>query len=168
MAQVTDQMTHATAVLYSPEMLEVQGDTHHRLLRETDFNTLENMSREQLGETIRRFANAVLSDHDMTLPVRTLDMLVEAVINEVRGFGPLEVLLADESISEIMVNGPHQVVIERSGKLEEAAIRFADSEHIMRIIEKIIAPLGRRLDEAVPMVDARLPDGSRVNAIIQP
>ncbi len=168
MAQVTDQMAHATAVLYSPEMLEVQGETHHRLLRETDFTTLENMSREQLGETIRRFANAVLADHDMTLPVRTLDMLVEAVISEVRGFGPLEVLLADDSISEIMVNGPNQVIIERSGKLEEAAIRFADGEHIMRIIEKIIAPLGRRLDEAVPMVDARLPDGSRVNAIIQP
>ena len=168
MTQVTDQTIQATAVLYTQEMLAVQGETHHRLLRETDFNTLENMSREQLAQHVRRFASAVLTDHDMTLPVRTLDMLVESVISEIRGFGPLEVLLADDSISEIMVNGPNQVMIERNGKLQDSPIRFADGEHIMRIIEKIIAPLGRRLDEAVPMVDARLPDGSRVNAIIQP
>ncbi|NLO04288.1 MAG: CpaF family protein [candidate division WS1 bacterium] len=168
MAQLTDQSIAAAAVLYTPEMLEIQGEVHHRLLRETDFTTLENYTQEQLAEQVRRFANVVLTNHEMTLPVRTLDQLTQAVISEIRGFGPLEVLLADDSISEIMVNGPGHVVIERSGKLLEAPIRFADGEHIMRIIEKIIAPLGRRLDEAVPMVDARLPDGSRVNAIIPP
>ncbi len=168
MAQMSDQATRAQAMLYSPEMLEIQAETHHRLLRETDFSSLENMTRAQLAEHIRQFANGVLQEHDMTLPVRTLEQLVEAVVNEVRGYGPLEVLLSEDGISEIMVNGPDQVMIERSGKLMEAPIRFADGEHIMRIIEKIIAPLGRRLDEAVPMVDARLPDGSRVNAIIPP
>ncbi len=168
MVQLTDQNIQTIAMLYSPEMLEIQSETHHRLLRETDYNTLESTSREQLAQIIRRFADQVLKEHDMTLPVRTLEQLIEAVVNEVRGFGPLEVLLADDSISEIMVNGPHQVKIERDGKLQDAPIRFADAEHIMRIVEKIIAPLGRRLDEAVPMVDARLPDGSRVNAIIPP
>lgn len=168
MVQIADQTAQSVAMLYSPNMLAVQSEIHHRLLRETDFTTLENMTREQLAEHIRRFANVVLTAHDMTLPVRTLEQLVDAVINEVRGFGPLEILLADETISEIMVNGPNQVMIERSGKLMAAPIRFADGEHIMRIVEKIIAPLGRRLDEAVPMVDARLPDGSRLNAIIPP
>ncbi len=168
MAQAVDQSDQTIATLYSPKMLDTQGEIHHRLLRETDFATLEQMTREELSNHIRRFADAVLADHEMTLPVRILDQLIEAVINEVRGFGPLEVLLADESISEIMVNGPDQVMVERSGKLMAAPIRFADGEHIMRIVEKIIAPLGRRLDEAVPMVDARLPDGSRLNAIIPP
>jgi pilus assembly protein CpaF len=168
MAQIADQAIQTIAMLYSSEMLEIQSEIHHRLLRETDYNTLESTGRDQLAEIIRRFADQVLAEYDMTLPVRTLDQLVEAVINEVRGFGPLEVLLDDESITEIMVNGPEQVMLERDGKLTEAPIRFADSEHIMRIVEKIIAPLGRRLDEAVPMVDARLPDGSRVNAIIPP
>ncbi|MGD9498556.1 MAG: CpaF family protein [Armatimonadota bacterium] len=168
MAYAGEQSSQATAMLYTPKMLDIQGEIHHRLLRETDFSTLEGMTREQLANHIRRFANLVLGEHDMTLPVRTLEQLIEAVINEVRGLGPLEVLLADDTITEIMVNGPEQVMIERAGKLMEAPIRFADGEHIMRIVEKIIAPLGRRLDEAVPMVDARLPDGSRLNAIIPP
>ena len=168
MADPNDQALQTSSLLYSPEMLKLQSQIHRRMLRETDFNTLENMSREQLKEHIRRYANQVLSEHDMTLPARTLDQLLECVIYEVIGFGPLEVLLSDDSITEIMVNGPDQIMIERAGKISRAAISFADSDHIMRIVEKIIAPLGRRLDEAVPMVDARLPDGSRVNAIIPP
>lgn len=168
MADPNDQALQTSSLLYSPEMLKLQSQIHRRMLRETDFNTLENMSREQLKEHIRRYANQVLSEHDMTLPARTLDQLLECVIYEVIGFGPLEVLLSDDSITEIMVNGPDQIMIERAGKISRAAISFANSDHIMRIVEKIIAPLGRRLDEAVPMVDARLPDGSRVNAIIPP
>lgn len=168
MAQIAEQSIQATAVLYSPEMLKVQGEIHHRLLRETDFNTLENMTREQLADHIRRFANTVLGEHDMTLPVRTLNQLIEAVISEVRGFGPLEVLLADDSISEIMVNGPKQVYVERRGKIEKVNVVFRDNLHLHTIIERIISPLGRRLDESSPMVDARLPDGSRINAIIPP
>ena len=168
MAHLLDQADQTIALLYSPDMLDIQSQIHHRLLRQTDFTTLEEMNGEGLREHIRRFANTILSEQDMTVPMRTLEQLIETVVSEVRGFGPLEMLLADDGISEIMVNGPHQVIIERNGKLREAPIRFADGEHIMRIIEKIIAPLGRRLDEAVPMVDARLPDGSRVNAIIPP
>lgn len=87
---------------------------------------------------------------------------------ELLGFGPLDPLLADESISEIMVNGPEQIWVERNGKLQETNTRFADDDHVRRIIDRIISPLGRRCDETMPMVDARLPDGSRVNAIIPP
>jgi pilus assembly protein CpaF len=155
-------------ILYTPEMLELQSEIHHRLLRETDFITLEEMSEEQLNNHIRSFTNEIIDEHARTLPGRTLEQLIECVRYEISGYGPLEVLLDDNSITEIMVNGPDQVIIERDGKLSQVAVRFSDGDHIMRIIEKIIAPLGRRLDEAVPMVDARLPDGSRLNAIIPP
>src|SRR5699024_11299142 len=95
-------------------------------------------------------------------------LLVRDMIHEVAGFGPLEPLLADERINDILVNGPDSVFIEVQGVIQKAKIRFIDDDHVVRVIRRILAPLGRRLDEASPMVDARLPDGSRVNAIIPP
>ena len=92
--------------------------------------------------------------------------LLDEIYDDIVGLGPLEPLLRDDSITEVMVNGPDQVYIERDGKLEETGVTFRNDEHVMRIIDRIIAPLGRRIDESSPMVDARLPDGSRVNAII--
>ena len=94
--------------------------------------------------------------------------LVEDIVHEVTGFGPLEPLLRDETITEVMVNGPNNVFIERKGKIERVNVAFLNDEHVQRIIDRIIAPLGRRIDESSPRVDARLPDGSRVNAIIEP
>ena len=94
--------------------------------------------------------------------------MLEQITDEIIGLGPLEPLLRDESITEVMVNGPRQVYIERSGKLELTNVVFQNDDHVMRIIDRIIAPIGRRVDESSPMVDARLTDGSRVNAIIPP
>lgn len=94
--------------------------------------------------------------------------LAGEVINELQGYGPLEPLLADERITDILVNGPRHVFIERGGLLEESEVRFLNDTHVLRVVRRMLAPLGRRLDEASPMVDARLPDGSRVNAIIPP
>ncbi len=94
--------------------------------------------------------------------------LVQDVLNEIMGLGPIEPLIHDPDVSEIMVNGPHQVFVERRGRIETTGIRFRDDEHVLHIIDRIISPLGRRIDETSPMVDARLPDGSRVNAIIPP
>ena len=94
--------------------------------------------------------------------------MLEQITDEIIGLGPLEPLLRDESISEVMVNGPRQVYIERSGRLELTNVVFQNDDHVMRIIDRIIAPIGRRVDESSPMVDARLTDGSRVNAIIPP
>jgi pilus assembly protein CpaF len=102
------------------------------------------------------------------VPERERARLTRLTQFELLGFGPLEELLADESISEIMVNGPNQIWVERGGKIVESNARFADEDHVRRIIDRIIAPLGRRCDETSPMVDARLPDGSRVNVIIPP
>ena len=94
--------------------------------------------------------------------------MLEQITDEIVGLGPLEPLLRDESITEIMVNGPRQVYIERAGKLELTNLSFQNDDHVMRIIDRIISPIGRRVDESSPMVDARLTDGSRVNAIIPP
>jgi pilus assembly protein CpaF len=97
-----------------------------------------------------------------------MERLAEELVDELTGFGPLEVLLRDKSVTEILVNGPNKVFIEREGVLHHSDLRFIDSHHVERVIQRILAPLGRRLDESSPMVDARLPDGSRVNAIIPP
>jgi len=117
---------------------------------------------------IENLFNDTLAEEGVPLPRLERLRLLEAVMAELLSFGPIEPLLRDESISEIMVNGPDQVWIERKGLLEETDVKFENDDHVRRIIDRIVAPLGRRCDEASPMVDARLPDGSRVNAIIPP
>src|SRR3954469_2171947 len=117
---------------------------------------------------IEELLNATLAEEGIPRPRRGRTRLLKAIMAELLSFGPIEPLLRDESISEIMVNGPDSVWIERGGQLEETDVKFENDDHVRRIIDRIVAPLGRRCDEASPMVDARLPDGSRVNAIIPP
>ncbi len=147
---------------------ELKSTIHRRLLTETEFAVLQRMTREQLAERISQLTQQAVGDLGLTLGPRLMGGVEQEVIYEVLGYGPIQTLIDDPDITEIMVNGPHQVFIERNGKLQLTNRRFADDDHVMRIIEKVIAPLGRRLDESMPMVDARLPDGSRVNAIIPP
>jgi pilus assembly protein CpaF len=154
--------------LYTGEMLKLQAEIHTELLRNTQHAALERMPIDDLRNLATEYTRRVLDARSITLVARMIHRLAETVVSEIRGFGPLDILLQDPTITEIMVNGMRQVMIEREGKILKAPVRFLNEEHIMRIVEKIIAPLGRRLDEAVPMVDARLPDGSRVNVIIQP
>ncbi len=168
MAQAAVAQPVHDRALYTDEMLRLQTEVHTALLRNTEYSTLERLTTEGLHELALRFTEETAARQGVTLPRRLIFELARAVVSEIRGYGPLDPLLADDTITEIMVNGTREVMIERDGKLFEAPVRFADREHIMRIVDKIIAPLGRRLDEAVPMVDARLPDGSRVNAIIHP
>ena len=148
--------------------LQLVFDIHSRLVDETEPKVLTNTSEPEMLEHIRTFAQRLLSERGLAVPARIRNRLVTAVYNEVRGYGPIQPLLEDPTLTEIMVNGPYQVYIERDGKLLETPIRFRDDAHVLRIIERIVSPLGRRIDEASPMVDARLPDGSRVNAIIPP
>src|ERR1700676_1466071 len=96
------------------------------------------------------------------------ERLIDEVLDETFGFGPLEVLLKDPTISDILINGPHKIYVERRGKMEKTDVKFRDNDHLMQIIDRIVSKVGRRVDEPPPMVDARLPDGSRVNAIIPP
>jgi pilus assembly protein CpaF len=117
---------------------------------------------------IEELFNAILADESMVLSRGERHNLFEAIVAEILGFGPLEILLADDTITEIMVNGPRNVFIEQKGMISRAAVAFENDEHVMRILDRIVAPLGRRVDESSPLVDARLPDGSRVNAVIRP
>ena len=141
---------------------------HQRLLTETDFRMLQTMGQEDLVDQIRFLTQLVGEERNLSLSARAKEQVQAEVLNEVMGYGPIQTLLDDPSISEVMINGPESIYVERGGKLYRVGKRFVDDAHVMRIIEKIIAPLGRRLDESMPMVDARLPDGSRVNAIIPP
>jgi pilus assembly protein CpaF len=128
-----------------------------------DLGDDEKMRRE-IDEA---FHNAV-TEAGLSLTHTERNKMLDQITDDIVGLGPLEPLLRDETITEVMVNGPHQVFIEREGRIDESGVTFHDEAHVMRIIERIIAPLGRRVDEASPMVDARLADGSRVNAIIPP
>lgn len=151
------------------EALDTIGtQVHERLLTDTDYRTLQFMTEPELVERIRTLVEVVSRDREISLSARAKEQMLAEVLNEVVGYGPIQTFLDDPTISEIMVNGPDRIYIERRGKVEPTTRRFMDDGHVMRIIEKVIAPLGRRLDESTPMVDARLPDGSRVNAIIPP
>jgi pilus assembly protein CpaF len=122
----------------------------------------------QVRRTIEEHFNRVLEQQGIVLNRQDRNKLFEAITAEILGFGPIEPLLRDESVTEIMVNGPRLVYVEQHGRLYRTDIRFKDDEHVMRVIDRIISPLGRRCDESQPYVDARLPDGSRVNAVIPP
>lgn len=123
---------------------------------------------DEVRRTIQDMFDQLLQQENIILSRSEREQLFENIVAEILGFGPLEPLLSDESVSEIMVNGPDKVFVERKGKLSLTRIIFDDSEHVMRVIDRIVSPLGRRIDESSPYVDARLPDGSRVNAIIPP
>jgi pilus assembly protein CpaF len=126
------------------------------------------MEPEQVHAEVARLAASLLAQEDTPLSTVERERLIHEVRHELFGLGPLEQLLADPTISDILVNSPYNIYIERRGKIERTSIEFKDNEHLMRVIERIVSSVGRRIDESSPMVDARLKDGSRVNAIISP
>lgn len=125
-------------------------------------------NQEEIPSKLEAMALEIIQDDESLQGNIERRLVINELVNDITGFGPINPLLADPEVSEIMVNGPLQVYAERKGKLELTDVKFRDNEHVMNIIEKIVAPLGRRIDESSPMVDARLPDGSRVNAIVPP
>jgi len=124
--------------------------------------------KNEVRAHIEELFNAILADESIVISRAERLSLFESIVAEILGFGPLEILLADDTITEIMVNGPKNVFIEQKGQITRANVAFENDEHVLRIIDRIVAPLGRRIDESSPLVDARLPDGSRVNAVIRP
>lgn len=130
--------------------------------------TEKDVDKAALGKVVAQIANAVMDLENMPISRADRAKIITEVVEGVLGYGPIDPLLKDDSISEVMVNSPSQVYVERKGKLVLTDVKFRDDAHVMQVIEKIVAPLGRRIDESSPMVDARLPDGSRVNAIIPP
>ena len=129
---------------------------------------LDLTNQVEVRRQIEEIFSIAVDEEGLALTRAERVRMLEQITDEIVGLGPLEPLLRDESITEIMVNGPRQVYIERGGRLELTNISFQNDDHVMRIIDRIIAPIGRRVDESSPMVDARLTDGSRVNAIIPP
>jgi pilus assembly protein CpaF len=149
---------------------ELKSRIHHELLNRLDLERLTRMRREDAEPEIRGLIVAMVERESASMPLSLFEReaLITDVFNELFGLGPLEVLLRDPAISDILVNRFNQVYIEREGKLEETDVVFKDDRHLMQIIERIVSSVGRRIDESSPMVDARLEDGSRVNAIIPP
>ena len=141
---------------------------HRALINRMDLTKLAALSQDQVHAEVSRLAEHVLAQEAMPLSTSDRDRLVNDVQHELFGLGPLEPLLADSTISDILVNSHRTIYVERRGKLEVTNVAFKDDEHLMRVIERIVSSVGRRIDESSPMVDARLRDGSRVNAIIPP
>src|SRR5688572_4471012 len=153
-----------------PQYQEIKSRVHADLLNRLNLDRLTAVKREDAEPEIRSLIATMLELESKTVPLSRFerDQLVIDILNELFGLGPLEELLRDPAISDILVNRADQVYIERNGKLEETKITFKDDSHLIRIIERIVSSVGRRIDESSPMVDARLEDGSRVNAIIPP
>jgi pilus assembly protein CpaF len=147
---------------------ELKARIHFRLLNLLDLSRLAGAGESALTEDLRRGIDIILSEENLALTLPEKERLLKEIRDELLGYGPLEPLLHDTSVGDILVNGFNQVYVERHGKLVLTNIRFNDNGHLMKIIEKIASGVGRRVDESCPMVDARLPDGSRVNAIIPP
>ncbi|HJW03744.1 MAG TPA: CpaF family protein [Azospira sp.] len=147
---------------------QLKSAIHRRLLDRVDLEVMSSLPADRLKDELKGLVERLLLEDGIALNAVERRQIVQDIQNEVLGLGPLEPLLADSSISDILVNTCHQVYVERYGKLELTDVRFSTNEHLLKIIDKIVSRIGRRIDESSPMVDARLPDGSRVNAIIPP
>lgn len=141
---------------------------HHKLIKMMDLSVLTNMKQDEARRKIREIAEGVVTDDAMPLSLDARQRVIKQVADEILGLGPLEPLLADPTISDILVNSSKTVYVERHGRLELTDVTFQDDAHLLHIIDRIVSRVGRRIDESSPMVDARLRDGSRVNAIIRP
>jgi pilus assembly protein CpaF len=158
---------NAAAAARENNLFDLKRKVQAALIAEMD-PKLDLSQTAQVRRTIEELFNRILEQQNIVLTRNDRQRLFEAIAAEILGFGPIEPLLNDDSVTEIMVNGPRAVFVEQNGRLFRTDIRFRDDEHVLRVIERIVSPLGRRVDEAQPYVDARLPDGSRVNVIIPP
>jgi pilus assembly protein CpaF len=156
------------AIYSNQSFQEMKASLHRAIVTKLDLTKLNTLPPDRVHAEVSRMAEGLLLAENVPLSTMERDRLVSEVHHELFGLGPLEPLLADPTISDILVNSYSNIYIERRGKLEKTTISFKDDEHLMRVIERIVSTVGRRIDEAQPMVDARLPDGSRVNAIIPP
>jgi pilus assembly protein CpaF len=150
------------------DILAIKGSLHERLLKELGANNLMNLGEEQLAQATREFVANVLATEELPLNEAERARLADDLAEEILGVGPLTPLMADPAVTDVLVNRYDQVYVERFGKLHLTAVRFRDDEHLVRVIERIAARVGRRIDMASPTLDARLPDGSRVNATLPP
>ena len=147
---------------------DIKSSIHRKLLDRINLEALAARSVDQARQDMRPYVSRLVNEEKTPLSLAEKEQLIEEILDEVFGLGPLEPLLRDRTVSDILVTTPKVVYVERGGKLERTAITFKDDAHLVRIIERVVSRVGRRIDESSPMVDARLPDGSRVNAVIPP
>src|SRR5215211_6151068 len=147
---------------------ELKRLIHQKLVDKLDLSRVSDLEGDTLRREIRLVVERLCDTENPLLNRMERERLIDEVLDETFGFGPMEVLLKDPTISDILINGPHKIYVERRGKMEKTDVKFRDNEHLLQIIDRIVSKVGRRVDETSPMVDARLPDGSRVNAIIPP
>ncbi|HEX2445217.1 MAG TPA: CpaF family protein, partial [Vicinamibacterales bacterium] len=151
-----------------PQYIELKANVHKKLLNRLNLETLASVDRSRAESEIRTLLFELIAEEGTPLSLAEREAILGDIIDEVFGLGPLEPLLRDPGINDILVNTYKQVYVERAGKLERMPAAFQDDKHLMRVIDRIVSAVGRRVDDSSPMVDARLPDGSRVNAIIPP
>ena len=147
---------------------QIKGRVHRRLLERLNLSNLYKLTREQVTDAIRKVTLDLIAQESVPLNFEEREELVKQVLDEIFGLGPIQPLIDDPEVSDVLVNTWKQVFIERHGKLERTDVRFQDDRHLLQVIDRIVSAVGRRIDDSSPMVDARLPDGSRVNAIIKP
>ncbi|WP_291044835.1 CpaF family protein [Hyphomonas sp.] len=150
------------------DLLDAKLRVHAKLIDELDLSALDKLDDETMRRRVRGIIGEIIRKEEMALSSAEEASFADAVMDEMTGLGPIEPLLKDDSIADILINGCNQVYVERHGKLQLAPVRFADNDHLLRIVQRIVAAVGRRVDESQPLVDARLLDGSRVNAAVLP
>ena len=151
-----------------PELLDEKLKLHERIIDEFNLAALEKLSPEELTKQIRSYVGNYARVENLSLNQRELDIFANEILAEMTGYGPIEPLLKDPTVTDILINTHKRVFVERFGKLEETKVHFKDETHLLRIVNRIVSAVGRRIDESSPMVDARLPDGSRVNVAVRP
>ena len=161
-------MKQANGTEVASHYQELKDRLHQRVIEMLDLTAINSMSQEAVTAQLTKLIEQLLQQESVPLNQRERTQLTQDILHETLGLGPLEPLLADQTINDILVNGYKQVFVERDGRLELTSVRFKDNAHLKKIIERIVSRIGRRIDESSPMVDARLADGSRVNAIIPP
>ncbi len=147
---------------------DIKARVHLSLVDRLDLSTVTELPKEELSQVVRNILNEITHMESLPLNLKERSSMVSELIHEITGFGPLQPFLEDDTVQDILVNNHRQVMVEREGLLYPTSVRFRDNRHLMHIIDRIVSSVGRRVDEASPMVDARLPDGSRVNVILPP
>ncbi|MFS2197945.1 CpaF family protein [Pseudomonas sp. Pseusp3] len=166
--RATPDVLYETKSQVTPVEAEWREKIYQQLLKVMDLSLLDSLEQAEAARQIRDICQRLLDEHSAPVSTSSRQLIIKQITDEVLGLGPLEPLLADHSVSDILVNGYASVYVERFGKLQRTDVRFRDDQHLLNIIDRIVSSLGRRIDESSPLVDARLKDGSRVNAIIPP
>ncbi|MGK7312249.1 MAG: CpaF family protein [Candidatus Longimicrobiales bacterium M2_2A_002] len=165
---VASEPRNASTDTWNADLQAVKASIHRKLLERLNLSNLDRLDRDAVVETIRGLVREMLAAESIPLNVDEREKLIMQVLDEIFGLGPLQPLMEDPTIADILVNTADQVYVERNGRLERTDVRFQDDRHLLQVIDRIVSSVGRRIDDTSPMVDARLPDGSRVNAIIPP